>query len=521
MASSTQSSDFSPLAVSFREMLADHLPESSSEGLVVIHSAPIVHTAYNVLRNLHYTLLADHFGQSGVAHFLSSRVSFLEGALISLAMTIHHFFFAIVYTGIVALTVGRSDSLARDCYHHWVNSYYSLLSTGTSLVSFVTPRYGSELSINLMGSILNSILDNYHKDINPKKEKLFVAKIKKVFNEHYGIIRNWARGHYADTFEKKEGPCLERLKEYVDKARALHYHQENTDELSLLDVFDLYRRNLSDVQAFDEAVKSLKLARSSVLKTGEVPTEPAVATNFSPLVTSVRDLLHQRLEGSSSRAMVVVHSSALIHTAYNTIRNLHYSFLANHFGVNDVPHVLSSRVAFIEGALVSLASTIHNLFFAIVYTAIGILTFGLSGNAIAKDRDHHWSNAYYSFLSIITAIVSIVTPKYGSYLSIGLFIYVLRSILNDYSKEIGSQETQLLGDLKDIFNAHYKSIYNKAKGWYGKTFAVQEGPSLEWLRQQINKAETIHYYSDKPDQICLVNVFDEFRRKFPYLKPEK
>lgn len=515
MASSTQSSDFSPLAASFKEMLADHLPESSSEGLVVLHSAPLIHSAYNVLRNLHYTLLADHFRQNDIAHFFSTRISFLEGALISLATTVYHLFFAIVYTGIVALTVGQSDSFARDCYHHWVNCHYSLLSTATSLVSFVTPKYGSQLSIKLFESIFESILENYHKDINPKKEKLFVAKIKNVFKEHYGIIHNLLRGHYADTFEKKEGPCLARLKEYVSKANGLYYQQANSDELSLFDVFDLYRRNFSDVRAFDEAVKALKLARKPVLKNGEASTEPTITTNFSPLVTSVRELLQKSLVHSSSRVTLVFHSSALIHIAYNTIRNLPYSFEARNFVINDLSHFISSRVAFLEGALISIAATVHNLFFAIIYTGIAIVTFGLSENALAKDRNYHWINAYYSFLSIFTAIASVISPKYGSYLNIGLFYYfVWKSILNDYSND-KVQEPQLLSDIKKIFNENYATIYNKAKSWYGKTFALQEGPSLEWLKQKINEAEFIHYNPNYPKKTCLVKVFDKFIGKFP------
>jgi hypothetical protein len=64
MASPTQSSDFSPLAADFREMLAVHLPESSSEAIVVLHSAPLVQTAYNVLRNLIIPCWLTTFGSA-------------------------------------------------------------------------------------------------------------------------------------------------------------------------------------------------------------------------------------------------------------------------------------------------------------------------------------------------------------------------------------------------------------------------------------------------------------------------
>jgi hypothetical protein len=164
---------------------------------------------------------------------------------------------------------------------------------------------------------------------------------------------------------------------------------------------------------------------------------------------------------------------------------------------------------------------VHNLFFAIVYTGIGIMTFGLSGSAFANDRDHHWGNAYYSFLSIFTAIASIITPKYGSYLSIYLFIKILGAIQEDYNKDIINHDKQLIDGVKQIFNDNYLSIYNKAKDWYGKSFDVQEGPALEWLRLQINQAQSIHFQPKYSDQVCLVNIIDEFWRKFPYLKPKK
>ncbi len=192
MASSVQSSDAFPLVNQFREMLDNYVPESSSGAMVAVQSSALANTAYNIIRNLHYTFLAEHFGATDFAHFLSTRIAFLEGALISLATTVHNLFFAVMYTALVVGTLGVFQASVHHCNHHWMNSYYSFLTTGTALASVVTPYYGSYLSLALFGSILNSILQDYKNDISPN-ERQFLAKIKIIFKDNYNFIRKWVQ----------------------------------------------------------------------------------------------------------------------------------------------------------------------------------------------------------------------------------------------------------------------------------------------------------------------------------------
>lgn len=515
MASSVQSSDASPLVNQFRDMLNDYVPESSSGAMVAVHSSALAHTAYNIIRNLHYTFLAEHFGVKNFAHFLSTRITFLEGALISMASTVHNLFFAVMYTALVVGTLGIFQTIVRHCNHHWVNSYYSFLTTGTALASVVTPYYGSYLSLGLFGSILNSILQDYKHDINPN-ERQFLEKIKKVFNDNYNFIRNWVQGHYEDTFETEMGPSLAWLHKKINEAKSIHYRSDQSDQVCLVDVIDVFRKNYRDVNALEQGLKTLLLTRAKISNQQEA-SAPVESPNFYPLVSSIRKMLREQLPESSSGAMVFLHSSALVHTAYNIIRNLHYTFLAEHFGGKDFAHFFSSRISFLEGALISAAATVHNLFFAILYTVLVIATFGLS-DTLSRHRNYHWENGYYSLLSTAASTASIVTPYYGSGLSILLFVHIFNSILHDYRKESENKDTQIFKEIKSIFNDHYQIICDWAKGYYGQTFETQEGPSLNWLKENLNEIATIHYWPEEPENICGVDVVDLFVRHFPNLK---
>lgn len=512
MASSIQSSEAHPLVNSFRDMLNDHLPESSSGAMVAIHSSGLVHTAYNIIRNLHYTALAEHFGVNDIAHFLAARVAFLEAALISIATTVHNIFFAAVYTVLVVGTLGIFQTFVRHCNHHWVNSYYSFLSTGTSLVGVVTPYWGARLSLNLFVSISNSILQDYKNDISPK-EGQFLAKIKKIFNENYNFVRNWVQGHSEDTFEIEMGPSLAWLHKKINEVKCIH-NKSNEASICLADVIDIFRKNYNDVNALEQAIKNLQSTREKSLNQNEVAAPPVDPPNFYPLVTDVRAMLKEELPESSSGALAVLQSSALVHTAYNIIRNSHYTFFAKDFGVNDFAHFLSSRIAFIEGVLISAVATVHNLFFAIIYAALSIATFGHS-DTIIRHRNHHWQNSYYSLLSTGVSLLSVLTTYYGSGLSVLLFINIFNSILRDYKKEKAVNDTQIYTRIKVIFNKHYQIIYDWSKGYYKTTFEKQEKPALEWLKTMINEAKTTHYEEGEPEDICGVDIADIFVRHFP------
>ena len=107
------------------------------------------------------------------------------------------------------------------------------------------------------------------------------------------------------------------------------------------------------------------------------------------MVPSLLGGIDRNLPASSGSAITILKSSALVNTSYTILKNLPYSLHASVFGVNDFPHVLSSRVSFLEGALISVASTVHNVFFALIYSALVLGTLGLS-TTLASDCGEHW-----------------------------------------------------------------------------------------------------------------------------------
>lgn len=233
--------------------------------------------------------------------------------------------------------------------------------------------------------------------------------------------------------------------------------------------------------------------------------------DFSSMMADFREGLHNYLPDSSQRAEVVLASSALVHTAYTILKNLQYSVLTQ-VGVNTLPQMLSARVSFLEGALISGASTIHNLFFVVIYTALLFATLTLSQN-LARDCHKHWISGFYSLYTTGISVVGVITPYVGT----GLTYYLFRSIWNSFKRDYGNDlyefERPLMSHVKWIFNRNHTYIFDTLRGHYGdEKFRNEVQPSLDYIQKQLKAARKVD---------DLIGLMDDFRRHWPIMDPLK
>jgi len=232
-----------------------------------------------------------------------------------------------------------------------------------------------------------------------------------------------------------------------------------------------------------------------------------VAQNeFSPMMTSIRDGLERYLPEFSEKGVTVLRSSALAHTAFAILKNVHYSFFASAFGVNDLPHVLSSRVANVETALISAVSAVHNLFFAVFYTLLVVATLGLSYTVAAHCREH-WVNGIYGVVTTSIGMVSVLTPYYGTGLNLLFFRSIWRSLMSDYQHDLNLFERPLLRKVKAIWKENRTLIFDFTRLKVGDLrFQNEFKPSLNHIEKKL-------YESEKMDN--LVDLMVDIWRRFP------
>jgi len=230
-------------------------------------------------------------------------------------------------------------------------------------------------------------------------------------------------------------------------------------------------------------------------------------TDLSLIFYSLRQRLARYLPESSERAHVLLQSAALVQITYATLKAIPYAFLSKELGTNDLGNMLSTRVTFLEAAVISVASTICNIAFTLLYMALSFATLGLS-NSVNFSMRKHWSHVTYGFTSIGIALVGVITPYYGA----GLTVYLLSAILNRmkecYGRDVLLFERPLLNEIKDITRNYATIVSNYVRQKLGNDlkFQAEHEPSLRYIEGKIHMAERMN---------DLINLGLEVRADWP------
>ena len=205
----------------------------------------------------------------------------------------------------------------------------------------------------------------------------------------------------------------------------------------------------------------------------------------TPFIASLLEGIYRYLPTTTENAKDILFSSSLLQVTYATLRTAPYALQAHEFGVNDFAHLISSRVAYLEAALLAVASTVHHFFMAVFYTAIVIITIGFSQN-INRDCSRHWSHIYYGITACGIGLVGVAAPYYGYYANAGVLYYLWISLKADYRHDLNRRERQLVQQIQNVVKIHRTDIYNYFRasfsdGRYQQFFR----PSLAYIEERL------------------------------------
>lgn len=242
---------------------------------------------------------------------------------------------------------------------------------------------------------------------------------------------------------------------------------------------------------------------SSSIGTSMFPNE---AINISKLIRSIKEGVKRYLPESSKWVVVLLDSTPIVHISLASLKNLPFAFLANEFAVNDLSHMLSSRITYIEATLLCLVSTICNIFFAIFYSGLVIASLGLSHNLNTSCRIH-WINAAYGIASVGIGSVGSLFPSYGVGLNWIFLTSIVRTFLYSYEKDVSRFEKDLIRHVQSLASEHMYVIYD-----FFRT-RVREGefkgkymPSLEHIESEIFSAKRMEH---------LLKLLSDIFKKWP------
>lgn len=147
---------------------------------------------------------------------------------------------------------------------------------------------------------------------------------------------------------------------------------------------------------------------------------PQLEFNFQPLWELAQGEIPILLQSRGAKGLVdIIDSTALATVTAATLKNIPYSFLSEQTGANTFYHGATARLRYLESGLMSVASLVHNVAFAAIFTVLAAVTFG-QVQAVNDLFRREWMHAGLSLGCIVASLAGTVVPKAGQFLNLGV-----------------------------------------------------------------------------------------------------
>lgn len=211
-------------------------------------------------------------------------------------------------------------------------------------------------------------------------------------------------------------------------------------------------------------------------------------------------MMDRYLPNSSGRGWTILESSAIVQMFYTSLKNIPYAYLtpgeniaklkdlyakvssgeltkipgalgsvvqevvSSFFQMVRSPEALESRVSYLEATLMAGVSTVHNLFFALLYTLLSSATLGFSKKLNFRCR-LHWAHFTYGVVASGIGLVGVVSPFCGVALNLFHGFSLVRGFRKSYDHDVNLFERPLLQKIKEIVVKYRETIhaYTRAK----------------------------------------------------------
>lgn len=221
MSSSVTKSDFSESFVKLRRNLEDYLEHSTNIARTYGESSALTQLTFTSIKNIPYVFFADKFENFDICHFFSSRASYLESGLMSVASVVHNFVMGLIYTIAVVVTLGTSKTLNHSFSKHWHHCGYAGICVAIASVGLVTPTWGAKLNFGIiLYRFLPILRENYQSDAQTFKGPLLAA-IKNFFISNRDLVDKLYKTQVAHTYRTVIKDELDKIQEKLDEAKEM------------------------------------------------------------------------------------------------------------------------------------------------------------------------------------------------------------------------------------------------------------------------------------------------------------
>jgi hypothetical protein len=232
--------DMSPFLSSLKETIDRYLPRSSDKATIFLESTSLQQTSLTTLQNVIYiSPWASELGANDLCHFLSSRASYFESTLISVASLVNHLFWSVVYTALTVATLGLSSNINYGFKKHIYNVALSVACVAINAIGTLVPTLGAYTNLGLLFFCYKMISWDYDEDLEDF-EKPLVKEVQQIFKRQKEKIELFLLNHVRDDryfYETVKvavdgfGGQLERAKTVDDLFEAFNYVLKNFNKV--------------------------------------------------------------------------------------------------------------------------------------------------------------------------------------------------------------------------------------------------------------------------------------------------
>lgn len=135
--------------------------------------------------------------------------------------------------------------------------------------------------------------------------------------------------------------------------------------------------------------------------------------NLDPIFPVIRRVLSQLdVSGALRTAVDCLDSSALVNVCLVSLKSLPFVLHPENRAVGFFDNAVSSRMRYLEAAVLSQASLVYNTVFGLIFSVASLLTVGQVKETVSQMRKH-WTHAALAVAAAGIGVVGTVSPAFG------------------------------------------------------------------------------------------------------------
>jgi hypothetical protein len=173
--------------------------------------------------------------------------------------------------------------------------------------------------------------------------------------------------------------------------------------------------------------------------------------NLDPVIPVIAQILMEvDLKNPLKVGIDCLDSSSFINVSLVSLKSIPHAMYGDNALVQEFDNGISCRLRYLESALTSMASSVHNFVFAILFSAASLGSFGQVRMVVDQMRKH-WIHTALAVAASGVSIIGAVSPALGMKANVGL-VFVMGAAAMQWL------QTDLIGKLGSAYQRHKQEI---------------------------------------------------------------